>query len=99
MTLSLQSKIIINISVGIKHASDTVQYEEADGTVSDIPLALALDSLITENIKRTVKPIHLIFPEFSGYNWWPSDWRHIRNIRSFRAALQKIIDERRSSKT
>ena len=83
--------------MGTKHASDTVMYEEPNGTISNITLALALDGLINENIKRSLKPIHLIFPEFSGYDYWPGDWKYTRNIKSFRAALQKIINERRCS--
>ena len=99
MTLNLQSQIIINISVGTKHASAMVDYEEDNGQISNLPLAEALDRIITVNVKRTLKFVHIAYPEFSGYDYWPGDWRQTRNLKTFRAALQKIIDERRSSKT
>jgi cytochrome P450 len=76
-----------------------IDFEGDDGKVSKITIGQAIDRLVNLNIKRAVKPIHAVFPEFIKYNYWPGDWRQTRNLKVFRAALQKMIDERRLSKS
>ena len=46
LTLSLQSRIIINISVGMGYSKTMLDYEQADGKIVNIDLADYLDRLI-----------------------------------------------------
>jgi len=98
ITMKLQSKIIINVSVGTAYADTKLDYEGPNG-VESLFLPNYLDRMITDGCMRIFSVTNILFPLFVWSTWSPSDWRYARNTARFRKEIQKIIDERRSGKT
>ena len=99
LTLSLQSRIIINISVGMGYSKTMLDYEQADGKTVNIDLADYLDRLITDTITRLFTPHNLLFPLFVWAIYSPTDYRYNRNVQRYRDLIQRMINERRSGQT
>lgn len=98
LTMHLQSKIIINVSVGTAYADATLDYETEKG-VETMLLPNYLDQLIKDNVFKGLKLHNLMFPLLCWITWAPTDWRLGRNIKRFRNMVQKIINERRAGQT
>lgn len=86
-TLSLQSQIIINISVGTAYSATMVEQEDKAGKLKMIGLATALDELIQESVDRIFRLHHIMAPRLIKFNYMPSDWLYARNVLKFRSVL------------
>jgi hypothetical protein len=93
--MRLQSKIIINISVGKAYANLQLDYETKSG-VKRVDLTEYLDQLIIDTTHRMFAPQNLVLPLLIWAVYIPSDWRYYRNVQRFRATIQQIINERRA---
>ena len=91
MTQDLQSKIIINLSVGPSVADRTVDYENTNGSISQIYMFEYITSVIDVTFVRNQMPINLLFPELLPYAIQLDDRRCARNIMRLRKAIRLII--------
>ena len=96
--MELQSKIIINVSVGTAYSDIKLDYEGANG-VESLLMPNYLDRLITDSCLRIFNLPNLLFPLFVWSTALPFDWRYGRNVARLRKEIQRIIDERRAGKT
>jgi len=99
LTIKLQSKIIINVTVGTAYADCKIEYENKDGGRQMMDLAEFLDQLIIDTVHRMFAPHNILFPNFIWATYMPQDWRYARNVKKFRTEISRIIQERRSGKT
>lgn len=86
-TLKLQSAIIINISVGTANSDVQLDYENDDGTIDRISLTGVMSRLFSFTVNRIFHLHNIMFPQFIGCAYMPSDWRYKRNVQRFRGAL------------
>lgn len=94
-TMSLQSRIIVNILVGKGYSQRKVRWENDDGSFSEKSIAEAISIVVSQAMLRTQLPVNLLFPELITYFIHASDRRYKRNTDSVRAVFQGIIDDRR----
>lgn len=94
-TMSLQSRIIINILVGKGYSQRTVRWENDDGSFSEQGIVFCISKIMAIAMTRTQLPINVLFPELTGYFIHASDRRYKRNVDSLRGVMQSIIDDRR----
>jgi hypothetical protein len=78
-TLKLQSRIIVNVSVGMGYSKIDLDYETAEG-VQRMNLAEFLDKLIIDSVHRMFAAHNLLFPSFIWAIYAPRDFRYRRNI-------------------
>jgi len=78
-TLKLQSRIIINVSVGTGYSQIDLDYEAAEG-IKKMSLAVFLDRLIKDSLDRTMTANHALFPSLIWAIYTPRDFRYRRNV-------------------
>ena len=96
--MEMYGKIIMTICLGAELAETRVPIEVEDGTLTNLSLALAIDTLFQFSLSRGRFIINQLFPKLKYYTIMPSDRRHGRNVERVRTALQKILDIRRAKK-
>lgn len=63
MTLRLQSRIIINVSVGVGYSDVHLEYEQPNGKSINIELSEYLDKLIIDTVHRMFAPHNILMPK------------------------------------
>lgn len=103
MTIQLQAAIIVNVSVGTGYADKLIEYESPDGKIENIKIQDSIMRLLSDSIKRSLKPIQvlhrLFLPELIKYTYLPSEKVYARNVDRIRTFIQKIINDRRSGRS
>jgi len=86
ITMKLQSKIIINVSVGTAYADIKLDYEGPNGKES-LYMPNYLDRMITDGCIRIFSVPNILFPLFVWSTSMPNDWRYARNVARFRKEI------------
>lgn len=99
VTLSLQSRIIVTVSVGEGYSQKMIDFENQDGSFVKLGLSEYLDRLITFTIGRCFLFVNLLVRELTPYALQSSDRLYCRNVMRFRQVIQEMINDRRQSKS
>ena len=86
ITMKLQCKIIINVSVGTAYADIKLDYEGPNGKES-LFMPNYLDRMITDCCLRIFSVPSILFPLFVWSTSMPYDWRYARNVARFRKEI------------
>jgi hypothetical protein len=94
MLMRLQSRIMVNISVGSGYSQTMLPYKCKDGKLKDMPVYEYLDRLIDDTMDRLMNITSGIWPILSKYVHTFDDFRYNRNNKIFREFVRKLIRER-----
>ncbi len=82
--------------MGTDLSKTKINWEKDDGLIETISLSDCLNRLVTFTVGRSFHLLNLLVSELTPYVIMPADRRYYRNVLTFRAVIQRMIDVRRN---
>jgi cytochrome P450 len=99
LTNDLQSRIIINVSVGAGSSEREVRFEDENGAIGLTSISEAITRQFEWLSTRFGQPFNFIFPELLDWCVHPKDRRMRRNANHLKDVLREIIADRRAGRS